>query len=197
MKRFIKAVSVCFSLILVLTALGGVKALAYSERPDFFDFGESVLKMDTGATKEVWLKTGYNYTYFVGPHSSTGTYIECSFKGGSEYIKIHIGQDETEKNVFFHFYIDDERVQNDDVHDCIEVYVQNIDPAAVETKTANDAAAAALNNYAGNNAEFNAYYYYLNYKDLQEAFGADAEKLFNHYTTLGKAEGRTASKLLK
>ncbi|MBE5859626.1 MAG: hypothetical protein E7301_05820 [Butyrivibrio sp.] len=195
MKKFFKAVSMFFSVILLVSAFTDVKVLAYSERPDYFDFGDSVVSIDAGATKEVWIKTQYNYTYFVGPHTSTKTYVECSGRGGSEYMKIHIGPDETTKNVFFYFYIDDEKVANADIHDFIEVYVQNIDPAAVDAYNAQNAAMDSLKNYAGNNAEFNAYYYYTNYKDLQDAFGADADKLLNHYNQLGKAEGRVANRI--
>lgn len=55
------------------------------------------------------------------------------------------------------------------------------------------AAALSLKSYAGNNEEFNAYKYYTRYADLQEAFGADGDKLLNHYNTCGKAEGRIAN----
>jgi len=45
-------------------------------------------------------------------------------------------------------------------------------------------------------SEYNPLYYYLNYPDLQAAFGADGNKLIEHYVTLGKAEKRVANKLL-
>jgi hypothetical protein len=61
----------------------------------------------------------------------------------------------------------------------------------------NTAAADSLKNFTGNNAEFNAYYYYTNYPDLQNAIGADGAKLLQHYNQYGKTEKRVASKLLK
>ena len=194
MKRFLNRFVGTLALTLILVSFFGSKAYAYSERPDYFDFGETVIKMDAGTTKDVLVSCYYDYTYYLGPHSSALTYMECSFKGGTQYVKLHIGPDETEKNVFFYFYVDDERVQTTDVQDCIEVYVQSIDPAAVEAKQARDAELSALKNYSGNNAEFNAYYYYTNYKDLQDAFGADPDKLFDHYNRLGKSESRVANR---
>ena len=53
----------------------------------------------------------------------------------------------------------------------------------------------ALKTYSGNDANFNAYYYYTNYSDLQSAFGADGKALKNHWTQFGKKEGRIANKL--
>ena len=32
----------------------------------------------------------------------------------------------------FYFYVDDERVQNTDVHDNVEIYVQNIKPVVTQ-----------------------------------------------------------------
>ncbi|WP_022778454.1 hypothetical protein [Butyrivibrio sp. AE3009] len=116
-------VGILFSLLLMV-GLAGNTAYAYSEIPACFDFGDTVLSIDAGGCKEVWFRSTYNYTYFVGPHTSTGTYCECSFKSGTEYIKLHIGADEKEKNVFFHFYVDDDKVPTKDLHDNIEVYVQ-------------------------------------------------------------------------
>ena len=55
----------------------------------------------------------------------------------------------------------------------------------------------SLKNFTGNTAEFNAYYYYTNYPDLQSAIGADGAKLLQHYNQYGKAEKRVANKLLK
>ena len=55
----------------------------------------------------------------------------------------------------------------------------------------------SLKNFTGNTAEFNAYYYYTNYPDLQSAIGADGAKLLQHYNQYGKTEKRVANKLLK
>ena len=50
----------------------------------------------------------------------------------------------------------------------------------------------ALKTYKGNTTEFNAYAYYMNNADLQTAIGANGDKLLEHYTNFGKAEGRVA-----
>ncbi len=46
--------------------------------------------------------------------------------------------------------------------------------------------------------EYNPLYYFLNYADLREAFGADPNKLIEHYVTIGKKppENRVADRLL-
>ncbi|MCR4833549.1 MAG: hypothetical protein K5900_08220 [Butyrivibrio sp.] len=50
----------------------------------------------------------------------------------------------------------------------------------------------ALKTASVNSDEFNAYFYYMTYTDLQAAFGANADLLYAHWTTAGKAEGRIA-----
>ncbi|WP_022763502.1 hypothetical protein [Butyrivibrio sp. WCD2001] len=195
MKRFMKSSIAVFALSLILIATFGTKALAYSEIPDCFDFTETVLKMDAGTTKQIPIMAYYNYTYYLGPHTSSGTYMECSYKTGYQYVTLHIGADETEKNIFYHFYVDDDRMPTSEKHDCIEVYVQNINPAAAAAADAKEAAISGLKNYSGNNAEFNALYYYSNYKDLQDAFGTNPDLLLAHYNQFGKNEGRIANKL--
>ncbi|WP_026652773.1 hypothetical protein [Butyrivibrio proteoclasticus] len=126
MSKFFKCF-LGFTLSLILAAtIFAQTSYAYSDRPEYFDFGDTVISMNAGTTREVWFRSVYDYTYYVGDHTSSGTYVECTYKGGTENIVIHIGADETVKNVFFHFYVLDERVHTEDVHDCIEVYVQNI-----------------------------------------------------------------------
>ncbi len=44
--------------------------------------------------------------------------------------------------------------------------------------------------------EYNPLYYYLNYEDLREAYGTDANKLIEHYVIFGKKEKRVANKLI-
>ena len=69
-------------------------------------------------------------------------------------------------------------------------------PTVTTTKTntsvAVDPLIEALKTYKGNNAEFNAYTYYISNADLQTAIGADGDKLLKHYNEFGKAEGRKA-----
>ncbi|MCR5595391.1 MAG: hypothetical protein K6G12_06060 [Lachnospiraceae bacterium] len=194
MKTFLKRSIAVFTSVLILALSFGTEAQAYSERPEFFDFEQTVIKMDAGTTKDIRLISYYDYTYYVGPHTSAATYMECSFHSGTEVVRLHIGADETVKNVFFHFYVDDRKIESLDVHDCIEVYVQNINPAAAEKNEEYRKAVEALKNYPGNTKEFNAYYYYLNYRDLQDAFGQDGDKLLEHYNVFGKNENRIANR---
>jgi hypothetical protein len=77
----------------------------------------------------MWLRSTYDYTYYIEGATSAATYMECSFKSGTEHVVFHIGDDEEGKNVFFHFYVVDDRIGSDDVHDCVEVYVKNPKPA--------------------------------------------------------------------
>ncbi|MBE5823929.1 MAG: hypothetical protein E7308_07640 [Butyrivibrio sp.] len=70
-------------------------------------------------------------------------------------------------------------------------------PATKTASAASNSKVEALKSYKGNTAEFNAYYYYMNYPDLQTAIGADGKALLKHYNEFGKAEGRVASKSIK
>lgn len=72
-----------------------------------------------------------------------------------------------------------------------------LDGASV-TQSANvdDASMEPLKNYSGNNSDFNAYYYYINYPDIRTAIGINGDALLNHWNTCGKAEGRVANVLL-
>lgn len=45
-------------------------------------------------------------------------------------------------------------------------------------------------------AEYNPLYYYLNYGDLRAAYGANSDKLIEHWVTFGKKEGRVANRLI-
>ena len=45
-------------------------------------------------------------------------------------------------------------------------------------------------------AEYNPLYYYLNYADLRNAFGANPDKLVEHWVIFGKKEGRVANRLI-
>ena len=126
-KRVERYIGLAFAFVLAIMLLVPAKVEAYSD-VDCFDFGDTVMSINAGESKKVWFRSDYNYTYFVGDHTSDGTYIECTYRAGSEYMVVHIGPDETVKNVFFHFYVNDARLESLDVHDCIEVYVQNIVP---------------------------------------------------------------------
>ena len=176
-------------LALMFVAILNVKSYAASDYEYGFDFGDTVVSMNVGTTKDIWLWSRYNYTYHIGDHTSKDTYCECSFRKGTEYIRLHIGKDETVKNVFFYFYVDEDPAKNGSNYASIEVYVQGINSALADTS------ATVLQSYAGNNSAFNAYYYYINYPDLRSAFGTNGDALLAHYNTFGKTEGRVANKL--
>ena len=190
-KQIEKIIATAIIFVLTITAFN-FKSFAYSEIPEYFDFEQCCLSMDAGSSRVLWMRSTYKYDAFVGNHTSSKTYIECSEKAGSHHIVLHIGPDEQEKNVFFYFYVDDSEVEDKSLYDCIEVYVQNIDTSYAQKADM----AAPLKWYANNNSEFNAYDYYMNYPDLQNAFGTDGDALFTHFYQSGKAEHRVANKLL-
>ncbi len=124
MKNLVKKISTILISVLTLVMMFGTVVSADGSRLDYFDFGETVIKINAGESKTISLRTPYKWTYFVEGATSKKTYIETDFASGSSQITFHIGEDETGKNVFFHFYVADERVQSTDVHDCVEIYVQ-------------------------------------------------------------------------
>lgn len=187
--------SIAMAMALVMLSTVSIESQASTQQPGYFDFEQQVIKMDAGTTRQLRVVNNYDYTYYLGPHTSAATYMECSFKKGTEYVTLHIGPDETVKNVFFYFYVDDKSLGVVEIQDCIEVYVQKIDPAAVQKVAENTAAQNALRNFSGNTAEFNALYYYYNYQDLRDAFGMDPVKLLEHYNTFGKNEKRVANRM--
>lgn len=188
-KTITRIISLVAVVIMCVTAFN-VKSFAYSEHPDYFDLGNCLISVDAGSSKDVWFRANYNYVYFMGNHTSKQTYCQCTGRAGSEYIKIHIGPDETVKNVFFYFYVKDDKVPDREIYETMEVYVQKINPAIANPNPAVE----QLKSYANNNAAFNAYYYYVNYPDLQAAFGTNGDALLQHYTTHGVSEKRVANK---
>ena len=127
-----KTVKILLGLVLALTlfvAAPATQSYAYSEIPDYFDFGEATMSIPAGGTHKMWLAAYYDYSYYIEGATSDATYLECNYKRDSNYVTFHIGADEQGGNVFFHFYVNDEKVQNLDIHDCVEVYVQNRLPA--------------------------------------------------------------------
>ena len=123
-----KNIKIAFGLIitLLLTISSPVtKVYASSEIPDCFDFGALTMSIPAGGQQKMWLRAQYDYTYFIEGATSNATYLETDFKSGSKDVVFHIGPDEQSGNVFFHFYVRDERLENEDVHDEIEIYVQN------------------------------------------------------------------------
>ncbi|WP_092327480.1 hypothetical protein [Butyrivibrio sp. YAB3001] len=186
-RRFVSIIA----LALVLTFSFSVTSKASTDfpDPDVFDFGDMVISVNAGASHSMYLYSKYNYVCYVGDHTSNQTYCECSCKAGYENIVFHIGLDETVKNVFFFFYVDQDGLRDGSKYATVETYVQNINTSLA------DPSANVLKAYAGNNAEFNAYFYYVNYPDLQRAFGLNGDALLNHYNTYGKAERRVANKI--
>ena len=119
--------------------------------PNFFDISPRVVKIRAGEScKFDDFFSRYDYAYFITGSTSRQTYCECDFKSGSATPPIlHIGADETGKNVFFYFYIDDRHVDGMSISDgeryaSVEVYVQPASsspvtaaaPATVLTKSA-------------------------------------------------------------
>ena len=128
MNRIMRCLTGVVLGIALIAMLPASKAYAYSEQ-QWLDFGETTMSIDAGSSKTMWFFSEFDYTYFVEGATSDSTYCECSFKSGTEYVTFHIGEDEQGKNVFFHFYGNDERLESSDAHDCVEVYVQNIKPS--------------------------------------------------------------------
>ena len=127
MNKIFKRLSSIFALTLALIMTIGSTAYADGTRLDYMDFGDTVLSIRAGESKTSTFRSLYHWTYYITGATSKGTYLETDFSTGQINVTYHIGADETGKNVFFHFYIDDEAVANDDIHDFVEIYVQ---PAA-------------------------------------------------------------------
>ena len=49
------------------------------------------------------LRAVYDYTYYIAGATSSATFLECSFKSGSQDVVFHIVEDEQGKNIFFSF----------------------------------------------------------------------------------------------
>ena len=151
MNRIIKRIVTAGLMALLLsTCVFSAKAYAYSDIPMYFDFQDTVISINAGETRKMHMRANYDYTYHIGPHTSSGTYLECSFKSGTQDVIFHIGADEQVGNVFFHFYVDDPEVQSTDTHDCVEIYVQNI------KKTAENIAAPLAKGKTGSVAKSSA-----------------------------------------
>ncbi len=162
MKNMIKK-CIC-GLLISFLLVGSFSVTSYAASdypfPGVFDFGDMAMKINVGDSKTLWVQSLYNYVCYIGNHSSQGTYIECSCKKGSEYATIHIGADETVKNIFFYFYVDEDPYKNGSQYATVEVYAEGIGQASTPTAPAtpytSDPAATALISYANNNAAFNA-----------------------------------------
>ena len=127
MNKIIRCLTAAVLGLALIAMIPAGKAYASSEQ-FWLDFGETTMSIDAGSSKTMSMRSDFNYTYYVEGATSDATYLECSFKSGSQNVTFHIGDDEQSKNVFFHFYADDERLGTKDAHDCVEVYVQNIKP---------------------------------------------------------------------
>ena len=125
MNRRVKALLGVVLGIIMIAMIPATNVYAYSS-VWCFDFEDAVISVPAGGTHTMLFQTRYDYTYYTEGSTSNGTYLECSFSSGTQYITFHIGEDEQGKNVFFHFYVDDPRLETTDKHDCVEVYVQNI-----------------------------------------------------------------------
>ncbi len=189
MKRLLRRV-IC-GILLAVMLVGTAKCTSYaaSDYPELFDFSDTVLRMNAGETKDLWIFSEYAYVCYLGPHTSKDTRIICSCKRGSEYAKVQIGADETVTHVDLYFYVDQDDHRDGSKYCTVQVQISGIN------RLYTDPNVLALKSYANNNAAFNAYYYYVNYPDLQVAFGLNGDALLNHYLTFGQKEGRIANKL--
>ncbi len=128
MSRVTKTVFSIMLALVMFALIPSTRAYAYSEIPNFFDFDKTVITVTAGSEQKMWITAYYNYTYYIEGATSAQTYLECSFKSGSQYVTFHIGPDEQASTVYFHFYVDDDKVESEDVHDCIDVHVQYNQP---------------------------------------------------------------------
>lgn len=128
MKKTLKILSGFIIALVLFTSMFATRSYAYSTIPDCFDFEDCVISIPAGGTHKMWLAAEFNYKYFVEGATSDATYLECNYMRDSGYVTFHIGPDEQGGNVFFHFYVDDERRPDQDLHDCVEIYVQNRQP---------------------------------------------------------------------
>ena len=111
--------------LVVLFGTGATTVYASSSIPDYFDFGTWSMTIPAGGEQKMWLAAYYDYTYYIEGATSDATFLECSFKKDTGYVTFHIGADEQGKNIYFHFYVDDEKVENKDLHDSVVVYVKD------------------------------------------------------------------------
>ncbi len=128
MKKTLKMIFGLALAAMFFLSAPAMQTYAYSEIPDYFDFGDATIAIPAGGSYKMWLAAHYDYAYFIEGATSDATYLECNYKRDSGYVTFHIGADEQGGNVFFHFYVRDEKVENQDLHDCVEIYVQNRQP---------------------------------------------------------------------
>lgn len=189
MRKIMRRLFSIVSLVLIISCMMGVKSYASSEYPYAFDFDNQVLNIKAGSYADVTMWSRWDYTYYISNHTSKKTYIDCKWVAGNEIIRVYVGEDEQAKDITFYFYVDQDHYRCGDDYATILVRVKDTKPGMVVEGV------DTLKTYAGNNAEFNAYYYFVNYTDLQAAFGLNGDALLKHYNTFGKAEGRVANKL--
>ena len=136
-----KIVKVIISFMLVAAVFISIPAIAHAEEvekewtvDDYIEFEYACITMAPGTTQKMYLRTMYDYTYFMEGATSSGTYLECDFKSGSRYVVFHIGADEQAKQVNFHFYIVDDRLESADQHKAVEVYIKGASKAVATTQ---------------------------------------------------------------
>lgn len=185
MKSLVRKLSGILALAFLLTFTFNTQVKAEGDWDWAFGFSDTVMDIKAGDYKEIELYARFDYTYYISEHTSKKTYIDCDFREGTKKIKVHIGEDEQVKNITFYFYA----TYNDNNYRYIDVRVKDIKTGFTVP------GAEALKTYAGNNAEFNAYYYFVNYPDLQAAFGINGDALLNHWNSFGKSEKRVANKI--
>ena len=121
---------------MMFAAAPAVRSYAGGGIEDCLDLGDTTIRIPAGSTYKMRLRAVYDYTYYIAGATSSATFLECSFKSGSQDVVFHIGEDEQGKNIFFYFYVSDERLQTTDKYGIVEVYVQDIKPASTSIPAA-------------------------------------------------------------
>nr|WP_297704155.1 hypothetical protein [uncultured Butyrivibrio sp.] len=197
MKKIVKQLvgmillmTVCFSLSCVT-----VKASSYNpddklyKYPYGFDFvGGTCYWINAGSSHSVQMFSQLKYNWTVSTHTSKGTYLQCKCVSGNDTLTVYVGADEAVGIIHFYLYPNEDPYKNADHYIDLEVHVLNMDPAL------SDPTVATLMQYPGNNLEFNAWYYYINYPDLRAACGINGDALLNHWNNNGKQEKRVATR---
>jgi hypothetical protein len=142
MFKMKKNIVVALAAFMAAGSIMTVDAHAESDLPMYFDFGDTVLNVEAGSTQKMHMRAYYDYTYHMGPHTSAGTYLECSFKSGTQDVIFHIGADEQAGTVPFYFYVDDEKVMSDATYDDVQVRVKNNGGATAAQAAAQNTAVA-------------------------------------------------------
>ena len=149
-KKIIATIAaILMGVTVAVSPASGLTSEAAGQCP-YFDFSEQAVTVEPGGTHRSYLEAYADYTYYItGGSTSAGTYLECSFKSGAQYVTYHVGADETAKYLTFWFYGCDENVGGmaHDMFDSVNVTVKG--NAAPVSKAAPAASASVQTAIAG------------------------------------------------